>query len=318
MRITLRQLEILLAVADSGSTVSAGQRIGLSQSATSGALKELEALLGTALFDRVGKRLALNEKGRALLPQARAVVDAVQGLERQFGVGAPGGARGAAPQHIRLGASTTIGNHLVPALIAAFLQERPATEFEVRIGNTREIAAAVARLEVDFGLIEGPCHERGVDVQRWREDELVIVCAPGHALAQAARAGPVGAAALRAARWLLREPGSGTREAAEQALLPHLDHFPQAMVLESSEALKQAAAAGLGLACLSRLAVADLLRLGRLVALDCALPRLARPLYLVHHRGKPLPGELRALLFAGPGAGEGLSTLADGVPKGKP
>lgn len=99
--------------------------------------------------------------------------------------------------------------------------------------------------------------------------------------------------ALRHARWLLREPGSGTREAVEQLLLPHLHYLEGDMQPGSTEAIKQAAAEGLGLACLSLGAVQDLVTLGRLVVLRTTLPSLSRRFYLVHHRKKRLSASLQ-------------------------
>ena len=293
MRLTLRQLSIFVAVADTGSTSAAGDRIALSLSAVSGALKELETLLGARLFDRVGNRLVINDSGRALLAQARPLLDAAQDIEILFGSGGEAsGSRGPAAR-LRVAASTTIGNYLLPALVARYQRSQPGTVVEIDIGNTREVAASVARLEVDLGLIEGPCHEPELRVLPWREDELVIACSADHPLALQARAGRVGVKTLRAARWLEREPGSGTREAVEQALLPHLHHLEASLQLGSTEAIKQAAAEGMGLACLSACAVVDLVTLGRLVVLATTLPRLGRRFYLVHHRRKHFSAQLR-------------------------
>ena len=164
---------------------------------------------------------------------------------------------------------------------------------DVVIGNTRDIAAAVTRLEVDIGLIEGPCHEAELRVTPWLQDELVIVAAPTHALVQEGVQARVPLKALRQARWLLREPGSGTREAVEHVLLPHLHHLDGDMQPGSTEAIKQATAEGLGLACLSLCAVQDLVTLGRLVVLRTTLPRLTRRFYLVHHQKKRLSGNLQ-------------------------
>ncbi len=291
MRLTLRQLLIFTAVADTGSTTAAGERVALSQSATSAALNELEALLQAQLFDRIGKRLLLNDCGRALLPQARSLLDAAQAIESQFGLGS---ARAPLATRLRIGASTTIGNYVLPALVAGYLKDWPGAAVDVVIGNTREVAEAVDRLEVDMGLIEGPCHEPALQVTPWLEDELVVVAAPTHPLAQAH--GPqarVPLKALRQARWLLREAGSGTREAVEHALLPHLHHLQGDLQPGSTEAIKQAAAAGLGLACLPWCAVQDLVTLGRLAVLHTTLPRLKRRFYLVHHRQKRLSDPLQ-------------------------
>ena len=293
MRLTLRQLLIFTAVADTGSTTAAGERVSLSQSATSGALNELESLLGARLFDRIGKRLLLNDNGRALLPEARALLDRVQEIESQFGLGSTGPATAPLVTRLRVGASTTIGNYVLPALIAGYSRAWPGAAVDVVIGNTRDVAAAVTRLEVDIGLIEGPCHESELRVAPWLHDELVIVAAPTHALVQLCEQARVSLKALRQASWLLREPGSGTREAVEHALLPHLHHLNGDMQPGSTEAIKQAAAEGLGPACLSLCAVQDLVTLGRLVVLRTTLPRLTRRFYLVHHQKKRLSGNLQ-------------------------
>jgi len=279
MRITLRQLGIFTAVADAGSTTAAADRVALSQSATSAALNELEAVLGARLFDRVGTRLVLNDTGRGLLSQARAVLDGAAGIEREFNLGG-------SPSSLRVGASTTIGNYLLPTLVAAWQRAQPRAQVDVAIANTGAIAAAVARMEVDVGLVEGPCHEPDVVAQAWREEELAIVCAPSHPLLRGDPARRLNVAALRHASWLLREPGSGTREAVEQALQPHLHQLDEGLRFGGTEAIKQAAVEGLGFTCLSLFAVQDLVTLGRLVRVRTTLPRLVRPFWLLRHRRK--------------------------------
>ncbi len=291
MHLSLRQLQIFSAIAEAGTTTAAGEAIGLSQSAVSAALNELESLLGRALFDRVGRRLALNGHGRALLPEARALLAGMDDIERRFRLGD----ESAAPVRWRVGASTTIGNYLMPARIADLRDGNDQARVDLVIGNTREVAGAVQRLEVDIGLIEGPCHEPGLEVAPWCEDELIVVFGDRHPDAAVLHAG-ADMARLRAACWLLREPGSGTREAAEQALLPHLHGFAEVLQLGGTEAIKQGAVAGLGLACLSRHAVADLIALGRLHPLATPLPPLRRRLWAVRHPGKRVPASLRRLL----------------------
>ncbi len=296
MRLTLRQLHIFTAVADTGSTTLAGLRVALSQSATSSALNELETLLDARLFDRVGKRLVLNDVGRAFLPQVRGLLDSAQDIEKQFGIDGTASKALGLGAHLRVGASTTIGNYLLPALVAKHLRTSPSTNIDVTIGNTREIAAAVAQMKVDMGLIEGPCHEPDLLAKPWLEDEMVIVCAPSHALVAADPAARVGLKALRSQRWLLREPGSGTREAVEHALLPHLHQWTQSMQLGSTEAIKQGAAEGLGLTCLSLCTVQDLLTLQRLVVVNTTLPRLTRRFYMIHHRQKQFSAALECFI----------------------
>jgi DNA-binding transcriptional LysR family regulator len=295
MRITLRQLAIFTAVADAGSTAAAAGRVALSQSATSAALNELEAVLGARLFDRVGTRLVLNDTGRGLLPQARAVLDGAAGIEREFGLGTAPGEAGA-PSLLRVGASTTIGNYLLPTLVAGWQRAHPTAPVDVEIANTGAVAAAVARMEVDIGLIEGPSREPDVVARPWREEELAIVCAPSHPLLGGDPKRRLNVATLRQAAWLLREPGSGTREAVEQALQPHLGQLREGLHFGGTEAIKQAAVEGLGFTCLSLFAVQDLVALGRLVRVRTTLPRLVRRFWLIHHRRKQFSKTLAAFV----------------------
>jgi DNA-binding transcriptional LysR family regulator len=283
-RITLRQLEILRAVAAQGSTAAAGQRLPLSQSAVSAGLNQLERSLGTRLFDRIGKRLLLNADGKALLPKALGILDNARQLES--------GASRSSTFELWVHASTTIGNYLVPRLLAGFSHECPEGRVEARIGNTLEVIRAVQDFSSELGLIEGPCHESGVLVTPWILDELVVVAAPTHPLARAAKHRPLTLAQLAAAPWLLRELGSGTREAVDLAVLPYIHTFGEARVLGGSEAIKNAAAFGLGLSCLSRWVVDDLVRARRLVILDTRLPPLKRRLSLIWHREKTLSAGL--------------------------
>ncbi len=290
MHITLRQLQIFRAVALTGSTAAAARSVPLSQSATSTALNELERGLRAHLFDRVGKRLLLNDNGRALLPMTLAVLDGARNIEAAFLADAQG-----LIVDLRLFASTTIGNYILPKLLSRFRTAVPTARLDVRIGNTLEVVNAVLEFSADLGLIEGPCHAPDVSVTSWFEDELVIVAAPAHPLARACRHRKLTAAQLRTAPWLLREPGSGTREAVELALLPHLLNITT-MTLGSSEAIKNSVAEGLGISCLSRSVVEDLLSAQRLCLLATQLPRLTRRLALIHHRRKLISGSLRTFM----------------------
>lgn len=298
--LSLRQLQIFVAVADSGSTTAASQEIALSQSATSAAVQELERLLDLRLFDRVGKRLQLNEQGRALLPRARAVLDAASAVERF--AQAPEAAR----QSVRMGASLTVADHMLPRVLAAFLGDLPGQaphwHSQVAVGNTAHICAQVASFELDIGLIEGPSHEPLLIAQPWLEDDMVIAGAPmlvDRLLAQSQGQAPEGCIcvpALREAVWLLREPGSGTREVADQALYPTLGAYRRHIELGGNESIRQAAAAGLGLACLSRRVVQSALAAGTLVAPPTPLPRISRTWYWVRHRERQITPALQALI----------------------
>ena len=291
MHITLRQLQIFQAIARRGTTSAAAASMPLSQSATSAALHELERSLGAPLFDRVGKRLLLNDTGRALLPAALAVLDGAQGIESMIDSGDLG-----AFTDLKVFASTTIGNYVLPRVFARYRELHPHARLTLQIGNTLDVIGAVQEFATDLGFIEGRCHASDITVVPWLHDELVIVAAPAHALALAARKRRLTPAQLMQSEWLLREPGSGTREAVEQALSPHLANIRSTSTLGSSEAIKNAAAEGLGISCLSLAVVQDLFNDCRLAVLGTLLPRLTRRFGLIHHRDKVLSRSLRAFV----------------------
>ena len=293
LRLTLRQLQVFVAVARAGSTKSAGAEVALSQSATSSALNELERMLSLRLFDRAGKRLLLNDNGRALLPRALAMLDGAAGIERMALWGSE------QAQTLRIGASTTLGSYMLPALLRRFLDMRridnaAAWASKVSIGNTAAICDAVAEFQLDIGLIEGPCHLASLAVTPWLQDELVIVASPAHPAGATHDRLPV--KALREQVWLLREPGSGTRDATDHLLLSHLRSYRRSIEFASSEAIKESVAEGLGVACLSYCVVRDLIELRRLVRVSTTLPRLTRQCYWVVHRDKQPSPALREFI----------------------
>lgn len=299
---------MFVAIAELGTTAAAGAEVALSQSATSSALNELERLLSMRVFDRAGKRLLLNDNGRALLPKARAMLVGASDIQRlsqdpdgQF-------------EALRLGASLTLAEHVLPLVLSDWLGERPrrAARWKsgVFIGNTSEVCERVAAFDLDIGLIEGPCHIPSLAAHRWLVDEIVPVAAPAEAARLGAgengRPGTVSLDALRAAVWLVREAGSGTREAVDRALLARLGGYHRSIELTSNEAIVHAAASGLGVACLSRWVVSHLLGSGRLVELRSSLPRIARQCYWVLHGSREPTATLQRLIDCLPSAARQL------------
>lgn len=276
LRLNLRQLEVFLATARGGSTRAAANRIARSQSAASTSLAELEAALGVELFDRIGRRLLLNENGRALLPKAQALVEQAAEVQALFTD------EHAAP--LRVAASFTIGEYLLPSLVSQWTQRHPKSQIHLRIGNTSEVIAAVAALDVDIGFVEGPQTHADLVVRPWLDDEMVILAAPGHPLANRCAT----ARQLADATWVLREHGSGTRQIADEWLLKNLDQVRVGFELGSTEAIKRVVAASDGLGCLSRYAVAQSVADGHLVELETRLPKATRKLAIVLHREKRL------------------------------
>lgn len=283
MHITLRQLEVFAEVLKSGSTTQASQMLALSQSAVSAALTDLEGQLGVQLFDRVGKRLVVNEHGRLLYPRALALLEQAGEIEQLFRED-----NGA----IRVYASSTIGNYILPGVIARYRKDYPSLPLELSVGNSQDVINAVADFRVDIGLIEGPCHSADIIAEPWLDDELVVFCAPNSVWVQ----GEVTLDKLALAPWILREKGSGTREIVDYLLLSHLPHFLMGMELGNSEAIKHAVRHDLGISCLSRRVIAEQLAAGSLVEVVIPLPKLNRTLWRIHHRQKHLSKALQRFL----------------------
>ena len=275
LRVNLRQLEVFAATARAGTVRAAADQVARSQSAASATLVELEDTLGAQLFDRVGRRLLLNENGRALLPKAMSLLDRAAELQHLFA------AEHDAP--LRLAASLTIGECLLPDLLANWKAGHPASPVQLMIGNTHEVIQAVVALQVDLGFIEGPQAHPDLLLRPWLSDEMVVVAAPTHALARKRR---VADDALRTARWAMREPGSGSRELVDRWLLEHLGQIDVAFELGSLDAIRRLVAAGAAVACLSQHAVADALADGSLVRLRTGLPAARRRLAIVMHKDK--------------------------------
>ena len=258
MRYTLRQLEVFVAVARLESVSRAAETMSLSQSATSTALAELEKQFDTRLFDRYGKRLQLNELSRQLLPRAIDLLDRASQIESllagEAGIG-----------QLSIGASLTIGNYLATLLVGDFMRQHPGARVQMSVHNTATIVKQVAHLDVDVGLIEGDCQHPDLQVLPWVADELVVFAAPDHPLAQQAE---VSVDDLVGVPWILREPGSGTRQTFDYAMHHVRSRLDVRLELEHTEAIKRAVESGLGISCISRLALKDAFRRGSLVPLN--------------------------------------------------
>jgi DNA-binding transcriptional LysR family regulator len=276
MRYSLRQLEVFLAVARVGSVSGAGEALGMSQSAVSGALGDLERQFGLQLFDRLGKRLRLSELGQSVRAQAEGVLDRASELEAAF-------EGRAAIGRLRIGATLTIGNHLAAPLMARFMREQSGAELTLAVANTEEIARRVANFEIDVGLVEGEIQHPDLEVTPWRDDELVVFCAPGHPYAKK-RA--LTDADLRAVKWIVRERGSGTRQTFDRAMHGLLVDLDIVLALEHTEAIRGAVLAGLGLGCVSRIALQEAFDHGSLA--PCRVPHrdFRRGFYLLLNKHK--------------------------------
>lgn len=276
MRYSLRQLEVFLATARFENVTRAAAELAMSQSAASGSLRELEKQFDVKLFDRQGKRLRLSELGLQLRPQAENLLEQARALEHALaGEDVIG--------RLQVGATLTIGNYIAVNMIADFRMLHPHADIVLRVANTEAIAEQVASFELDMGLIEGELQHPDLDIVHWRRDELVVFAAPEHPLAEAKALSDVDLLALP---WIVREHGSGTRQAFERAMHGIITDLDIAMELQHTEAIKRAVEAGLGVGCLSRICLVDAFKRGSLVPLAVPARDFRREWFLITHRDK--------------------------------
>ncbi|HSX85091.1 MAG TPA: LysR family transcriptional regulator [Cellvibrio sp.] len=275
MHYTLRQLQVFLAVAHYENVTKAAEHLAMSQSACSGALKDLETQYDVQLFDRVGKRLQTNELGRILRPKAEALIAMAQELEQDL-------KRHKEVGKIKVGATLTIGNYLAVPLISQFMQSNGAGVSLV-VANTQAIAEKLLNFDIDIGMIEGEYHHPDLDIIRWQEDELICFCSPRHPLASKKT---LTDADLTEAQWILREPGSGTRQAFERAMYGLLPQLRILLELQHTEGIKRAVENDMGISCLSQISLKDAFQRGSLVPLPVPQRDFHRMFYAVLHKHK--------------------------------
>jgi DNA-binding transcriptional LysR family regulator len=276
------RLRVFRTVAEEASFRRAAERLNLSQPAVSQQIQALEEELGITLFDRGHGRVRLTDAGTVLLPHARKgarlAEEARAALEST---------RGETAGTLRIGASMTITQYILPRVLGAFLHQHPRIAVSLLSGNTEQIAAALARKKIDLGLIEGPVSSRDVLRQRFFEDRIVLIVGRYPWPAR----GPVPVSALAQAPLLLRERGSGSRHVVELALRRagvRLRDLRVAMTLDSIVAIVSAVEAGLGAGFVSEWAIRKEVRLGTVRVVDVEGLEIRRDMHLIRAFG-PLP-----------------------------
>lgn len=295
---TLEQLRIFVAVAEREHVTRAAAELNLTQSATSAAIAALEHRHAVKLFDRVGRRIVLTDAGRLFLNEARAILARAATGERVLSDLA-GLKRG----RLSLAASQTVGNYWLPRKLALFRARHPGIETPLVIGNTETVAAAIHDGLADIGFAEGEIDDPLLAQETVAKDDLAIVVAPGHPWAGKGRVDP---AELVESPWVLREPGSGTRQVLEAVLagagrsVADLDVL---LELPANEAVRSAVDAGSAAALMSRLVVANALRSGLLAEVAADIP--SRRFVMLRHKeryvGRPAQA-FRVLLAEEPAA----------------
>ncbi|MDX9834575.1 MAG: LysR substrate-binding domain-containing protein [Desulfobulbus sp.] len=279
MSITFRQLEIFIAVAETQQVTRASKKLHLTQSAVSMALGELENQLGGPLFDRHGRSLLLNDRGRYLLPLAKQILHQVVNIEtnlteqqdRIVGV-------------LEIAASSTIGNYVLPYLIGAFMQMHPEAHINMLVVNTLTAEKMVATGQADLGFVEGDINVDSLLATSWFEDELAIVVSANHTLAS--RKAFRVPEDLKETAWVMREEGSGTAEIFTKKLGRYASMLKVVTKTGHTEAIKKAVESGVGAACLSMLTVCREGEEGWLKILPIEGIDTSRQFWIIQHKDK--------------------------------
>ena len=279
MTITLRQLEIFIAVVEEQQVTRASERLFLTQSAVSLALSELENQLGGPLFDRDKRSLNLNDRGRYLLPLCRETISKADNIYTLMNE-KEGNIAGA----LNIVASSTIGNYVLPSLASAFKTLYPYTYISVKILNTRLAEQLIIERKVDLGFVEGEVSNEQIRVTPWFKDELVIIANPDNALSAFNKFNL--ARDMKNSTWVMREKGSGTAYIFKKKLGRYVTDLNVAMQLGHTEAIKKAVQVGNDLGCISNLTVCGEIERGELKELRLEGVDMKRTLLIIQHKNK--------------------------------
>lgn len=290
--VTIEQLAIFIAVAERQHLTQGAAAVGLTPSAASAAIKALETFHTVRLFDRVGRRIELTRDGRAFLEEARQTIARVRQAEQVLN-DLGGLKRGA----LDVMASQTVANYWLPARLLAFASKYPGITLNFAAGNTNDVAEAVLSGAAELGIIEGHVDNPALAARPIGRDRLVAVSVPEAALKRPR---------FSDFRWIMREPGSGTRAEFEAGLVT-LGVDPAsllvALVLPTNEAILNAVLNSDCAAALSEMVVTPFVAAGRLSILPFQLPQ--RNFSLLYHRERLPSAAVKAFRELCLAAGEG-------------
>lgn len=286
-KITLKQLAVFVSIYQTGSTSRASEEMHLSQSAVSSALTELESRLQMPLFERVGRRLNQHPNAHPIYIQAQAILGQSLTLEHyhQYQAG-----------QIHIGASTTIGNYVLPSLLGKLYEALPDANVDMYIANTQEVVSEVEQLNIDIALVEGmprPIDMKVIEQREWRTDTLMIFAKRDSkwlknvaTYSQDKGCYQLTINQLAQLPLLVREAGSGTRQIIDEQLLKYLPNAEVVKAIHQSEAIKHMVSADIGLGCLSQHVIESELATGELVQVSVAGIDLSRTWWLVWHKAR--------------------------------
>ena len=294
----IRQLQVFMAVWENRSFSHAAQEIYLTQPTVSGHIRALEEALGVQLFDRGGREVIPTKAGEFFYPFARQILKLSSQAEREMAM-----FLGEEKGSLELGGSNIPGQYILPALISQFRANRPNVQVILRIADTTAITIEVANSDLELGMVGAVVPKTGLRFEPCLHEEMVLIVPPGHRFASCRQ---VTLADLVSEPFIVREKGSGTRLATENALKAagniQIKDLQIVAEIGSTEAVRQAVKAGLGCSIISQRAVEDDLKHGLLYAPALEGVQLRRQFYLVWHSHRtlsPLADAFRNFLLQG-------------------
>ncbi len=273
MKLTLRQMQIFLNVANLGHLTNVAKDMNLSQSAISMSIKELENILGRPVFDRINKKLVLNEVGRAFYKEIDPLFKKLSDIEYEFKNSENKGM-------IRVGASTTIVDYLMPSIICSYMSAYPDVKITLKEGNTKEITEMIKKGIIDVGFVEGFVSGSDIIKKTIGIDELLVITADKN-LTKSYYIDE-----LASKRWVLREEGSGTREIFLDYIKEKVDDLNIFFELGHTESIKSILMNRECLTCISKIAVESEISEGKLHKVDVKNFSCKRDFLMIYHKDK--------------------------------
>lgn len=277
--LTLRQLQVFETVVRHLSHSRAAKELYLSQPAISMQIKQLELGVGLPLFEQTGKQIHLTEAGREMLHYSRAISQQLQEMEAVFAE-----MKGLEHGHLNISVVST-ANYFMPQLLAKFCQQHPKIKVSLHVANRDAVLKQLDENSTDLAIMGQPQGETGMLAQSFMKNPLVVIAPPNHPLCKLKR---VKLQRLEQEHFLVREQGSGTRDAMERFFAEHGIGFRAGMEMGTNEAIKQAVQAGMGLGILSLHSAELELETGRLAVLKVEHFPVVRHWYIVHRENKRL------------------------------
>lgn len=274
MNITLKQLQLFICITQEKTITAAAKKLFLSKPAVSMSLSELEKQLGHPLFERKNNRLFINDLGKQLLPLADEQIERSKLISNLFSDTVQLNGK------LSIGASNTIGNHLLPPLLSEFRNKSKHNNQSLLIDNSQTISDKIKDYELDIALVEANVFDNKLASVKWLKDEMVIVCCADHPLSEKKY---LNIEDLENQQWILREQGSGTRAFFLNQIGRKLSHYQVSLELKSTEAIINSTSVGLGLACISKVAARHALADNRLKQLTLNI-NMHRDYWLIWHK----------------------------------